>query len=450
MTRRRTVRCCMNPEPRETSQPGISPAGVAPLAPMRGPGKHRTARAVAVVALLGSAACEPKAKRETPPLGPSASAMAAARAGSAARPPLPPVSASAPPLPRAEPPLRVIEELGDAGLALVSVGAAAEIGPAGPATATPDGVVLLTKDDRLLFARATAGKFSPVGEPAGALAALGRGPAVAGGRAYWVSRGRLVRAPLSGGAYEVLAEGARDGSRVAAQSHRNSTVAAYVTKPDAEGTARAKLWVEGGRSHDLTPDGAGASSVALAETHDGVLAVSIDGRSGMTPVHARRVRLSGRDATLAPDVVSWIAGPAQTFTEIFAGFDERGGWAFLPIERDATHFGLASIELGNDPAMDAPVEFLDYPNGLNLAPVAASTLCGRTFVALVRPKRADPGSPQELVLAEAGSGARTTVADALGFASVSLSSAPSGGTIAYVADRKTFAHPLSCRRAGAR
>jgi hypothetical protein len=450
MTRRRTVRCCMNPEPRETSQPGISPAGVAPLAPMRGPGKHRTARAVAVVALLGSAACEPKAKRETPPLGPSASAMAAARAGSAARPPLPPVSASAPPLPRAEPPLRVIEELGDAGLALVSVGAAAEIGPAGPATATPDGVVLLTKDDRLLFARATAGKFSPVGEPAGTLAALGRGPAVAGGRAYWVSRGRLVRAPLSGGAYEVLAEGARDGSRVAAQSHRNSTVAAYVTKPDAEGTARAKLWVEGGRSHDLTPDGAGASSVALAETHDGVLAVSIDGRSGMTPVHARRVRLSGRDATLAPDVVSWIAGPAQTFTEIFAGFDERGGWAFLPIERDATHFGLASIELGNDPAMDAPVEFLDYPNGLNLAPVAASTLCGRTFVALVRPKRADPGSPQELVLAEAGSGARTSVADALGFASVSLSSAPSGGTIAYVADRKTFAHPLTCRRAGAR
>jgi hypothetical protein len=449
MTRRRTVRCCMNPEPRETSQPGISPAGVAPLAPMRGPGKHRTARAVAVVALLGGVACEPKAERVTPPLRPSASAIAAARAGSAARPPLPPLSASAPP-PRTAPPLRVIEELGDAGLELVSVGPAAEIGPAGPATATPDGVVLLTKDERLLLARATAGKFAPVGEPAGSLAALGRGPAVAGGRAYWISGGRLVRAPLSGGASEMLAEGARHGSRVAALLHRNATVVAYVTKPDAEGTARAKLWVEGGRSHDLTPDGAGASSVALAETQDGVLAVSIDGRSGMTPVHVRRVRLSGRDATLTPDVVSWVAGPAQTFTEIFAGFDDRGGWAFLPIERDATHFGLASIELGNEPAMDAPVEFLDYPNGLNLAPVAASTLCGRTFVALVRPKQADPGSPQELVLAEAGSGARATVADALGFASVSLSSAPSGGTIAYVADRKTFAHPLTCRRTGAR
>jgi hypothetical protein len=342
-----------------------------------------------------------------------------------------------------------MDELGDAGLTLLSVGSATEIGPAGPATATPEGVVLLTKDERLLLARAEGGKFSPIGEPAGNLSALGRGPAVAGGKAYWVSRGRLVRAVLSGGSVETLADGAREGSRVAAQSRRDATVVAYKTKPDAEGTARAKLWLEGGRSLELTPEGAGASSVALAETPDGALAVSIDGRSGMTPVHARRVRLSGRDATLAPDVVSWVAGPAQTFTEVFAGFDESGGWAFLPVERDATHFGLASIELGKEPVMDATVDFLDYPNGLNLAPVAAATLCERTFVAFVRPKQADPGSPQELVLAEAGSGARAIVGDALGFASASLSSAPGGGVIAYVADRKTFAHPLTCRRSGA-
>ena len=416
---------------------------------MRGPGKHRTARAVAVVAALGGAACEPKAKHDTPAARPSASALALPRASSVATPSAAPAPSSSALARRTEPSLRVVDELADAGTAPISVGAASEIGPAGPVSAGPDGVVLLTKDDRLLLSRATAGKFKPVDEPASGLAALGRGPALSGSAAYWISRGRLVRSKFSGGPVETLAEGARDGSRVAAISLRSTELVAYLTKPDSEGTARAKLWLEGGRSLDLTPEGAGASSVALAETPDGALAVSIDGRSGMTPVHARRVRVNGKDVTLAPDVVSWVAGPAHTFTEVFAGFDDNGGWAFLPVERDATHFGLASIELGKEPAMDASVEFLDYPNGLNLAPVAATTLCGRTFVAFVRPKQPEPGSPQELVLSEAATGARAGVADALGFASVSLSPAAGGGTIAYVADRKTFAHPLTCRRAGA-
>lgn len=415
---------------------------------MRGPGKHRTARAAVVLAALGGAACEQRAKHEALAARPSASARAALAASSVARATVSaPAAASA--APRREPALRVVDGQGDAGLSQVLVGEAAEIGPAGPATAAPNGVVLVTKDDRVLLARASGRKFEPIGEPAEAFSALGRGPAVASEKAYWVSRGRLVRAPLAGGPLETLVEGAREGSRVAALGLKHTTLVAYLTKPDAEGTARAKLWIEGGGSLDLTPEGAGASSVALAETPDGVLAVSIDGRSGMTPVHARRVRVDGKAATLSADVVSWVAGPAHTFTEVFAGFDAAGGWAFLPIERDASHFGLASIELGKEPAMDAPVEFLDYPNGLNLAPVAAAKVCGQTVVAFVRPKQEEPGSPQELVLTEAASGARATVADALGFASVSLAATASGGTLAYVADRKTFAHSLSCHRPGA-
>src|SRR5687768_16301591 len=161
---------------------------------MRGPGKHRTARAVAVVAALAGAACEPRASRDTPARA-SLSASAPPRASSVAPAPVSAAS-TAPPPPRNAPLLRVVDDLADAGVALVSIGAATEIGPAGPATASPDGVVLLTKDDRLFVSRASGGKFPPVGEPASGLAALGRGPAVAGDGAYWVSRGRLVRSKL--------------------------------------------------------------------------------------------------------------------------------------------------------------------------------------------------------------------------------------------------------------
>jgi hypothetical protein len=414
---------------------------------MAGPGKHRTASAVVALTTLLAVACNERADREAAATRPTAGVAKAKEPppASSARAALP-----SEPKPKSkpsnEPTVRVVDGDSDAGLVGIGVGRAEEVGPAGPVTATPDGVVFLTKDERLLLSPATnGGRLDPVTEPAEAFAALGRGPAVSSGKAYWVSRGRLVRAQVGGGPVETLAEGAREGSRVAALSRSGLTVAAYLTKPDAEGTAHAKLWLEGGRVLDLTPDGAGASSVALAETNDGVLAVSIDGRSGMTPLHARRLRGSAKDATLSADVVSWVAGPAQTFTEVFASFDEQGGFAFLPIERDATHFGLASVELGREPAMDARVVFLDYPNGLNLSPVAATKLCGHSYVAFVRPKQAEPGSAQELMLAEARSGARTAVADALGFASVSLSATPAGGIIAYVADRKTFAHPLTCR-----
>lgn len=345
----------------------------------------------------------------------------------------------------------ISEQASDGGLPGLALLELSDIGPAGPATATEMGVVMLTKSDRLAVAGSVKGpvhkgKLASLSEPQAAFAVLGKPPAVATGFAHWVSGGRLVRRHADGsGELEVLTDDARDGSRVAALPVKGGVAVAYVSRADAEGTSRVKLWLGAGRPLDLTPDGAGASSVALAELGSRLVAVSIDGRSAMTPLHARTisVELPG-PPVLGPDVVVWVAGPAHSFTEVTAGSDGTSAWALLPIERDATHFGLATVPLGSEPSMDAAVAFLDYPNGIDLAPVATARLCGKAYMALARPAASAPHSPQELVIAPLAGGSTAVLANAAGFAAVSLAAAPGGGLVTYVADGRTWARGLEC------
>ncbi|HEY3498832.1 MAG TPA: hypothetical protein VGK73_29275 [Polyangiaceae bacterium] len=376
---------------------------------------------------------------------------ATARPAPAPSAPAPPRAASSTARAEPEPEARVVQEVpSDAGLPGLRLGELADVGPAAPATAFADGVALVAKDDRLVVARlaklpSSKAALEPIGEAQDAFAPLARGPSVAGGAAYWVSQGRLVRRGVApGAALEILATDARNSTRTSAVELDGKAAVAYLGRPDDEGTSRARLWFEAGRSLDLTPEGAGASSVALARHGAGLLAVSIDGRSAMTPVHARKLGWRDGRPELEPDVVTWVAGPAQAWTEIVLGSSRGRAFAHMPIERDVTHFGLATVDLGGDPTMDSSISFFDYPNGIDLAPAAAAELCGRSYLSFARPVGKAPRSPQELVLAEAGGNRFTVVANGRGFASVSLSPAPGGGLVAYVADGRTWARGLAC------
>ena len=400
--------------------------------------------AVSWVALgLGCSRAEPP--RRAPSATASASAAPAASAPASGAP-------SHAALPSAHPvTTSVVEEKTDAGIPGLVLGELAEVGPAAPATVTSGGVVLVAKDDRLLVAtrspatRPEKARFTPVEAPGAAFAPVARGPGVAGGFAYWITHGRLVRRALSGEqGLEVLAEDARDASRVTAVELNGKSAATFLGRADHEGTSHARLWVEGGTLLDLTPDGAGASSVSLVRAGDHLLATNIDGRSAMTPMHARRVELGASGPTLGPDVVVWVGGPSQGWTETVVGSEGGRAWAHVPIERDVTHFGLASVDLGAEPHMDSEVLFFDYKNGLDLAPVATAELCGHATVAYVRPTTSAPHSPAELVLARLGTQTATVVTGARGFAAVSLMSVPNGGAIAYVADGRTWAMALGC------
>jgi len=334
------------------------------------------------------------------------------------------------------------------------------IGPAGQMTADEHGVVMIDRNDELHLAKRAALSTNPhpdrarfSGVPGGPndYFAVARGPLLLRGKAYWVSDGKLVRRAVdSSTPLEILARDARNGTRVAGADTAGAPAhAVYVTKPKTEdGPPRASLWVEGVGSVALSPEGAGASSVAVASTGEDLFAVAIDARSAMTPLHGRRVHFNAGKPELAPDVVMWVGASSQTLSEVFASTTPFGVRAFLPIERDVSHFGLVMLELGTEPHMDPKAVWRGYPNGIDVAPVASSAFCGAAFVAYVRPANPAPDAPEVLELAEiseAGLGPAEVVGTAHGFSNVSLGAASNSAILAYVADYQTFATTVRCK-----
>jgi len=342
---------------------------------------------------------------------------------------------------------------------LLIIDAPQAIGPAGQMTASERGVVMVNRNDDVqvakrgpLAAGSRSGKaqFSAVrGGPADFFA-VARGPLVLREYAYWIKDGKLVRRPLDNGKpLQVLATDARNGTRVAGADVPDAPAHAfYVSNPrDDEAPPRAKLWVEGAESLTISPEGAGASSIAVAGAGRNLFSVAIDARSAMTPMHGRVVRFSGGKPELDSDIVMWVGSTSQTLSEVFVSSTPFGVRAFLPIERDVSHFGLVMLDLGSEPRLDPKTTWRGYPNGLDVAPVASGAFCGSAFVAYTRPETPSPDARQVLEVAEiqsSGLGPAEVVDSALGFANVSLASGTNFATLAYVADSRTIATTLRC------
>jgi hypothetical protein len=341
-----------------------------------------------------------------------------------------------------------------------------DIGPAAPSAAFAGGVVLVTRTDELVIAKLlqppskskkpAPSALEPTTRSPAEFWPVARGPAVSSTHAYWVSKERLVRRALQGGALEVLATDAREGTRVAVVGPPD--VVAYRAQPKAPPDPKpsreppmppdpiARLRLPDGRMLDLTPEGAAASSVSLALVGDDIVASSIDGRSAMTPVHARRFRRSA--GVLDPDVVVWVSGATQGMTEISSVGTAEGAWLLMAVERDVSHFGLVALALGPEPKMDPPLRWRTYENGLDRAPAVAGVVCGSPLAVYVRPVDARPSSNQELVMSAltlAETASSEILATARGFADVSLYPRPEGALVSYVADRRTWARLIRCK-----
>jgi hypothetical protein len=339
-----------------------------------------------------------------------------------------------------------------------------DIAPIGPATAHELGVIMIDRQNALLVlprrpyaSSASRGKtlLSTSERRREDFVAYARGPAVVADFGYWVNQGRLVRRRYDGkGELEVLTSDARNGTRVAARELPTlGAVVAYITKPDEQGAQHAKLWTEDRKVLELTAEGAGTSSVAFARQATGLTALSLDGRSAMTPLHARRVTAENGRVTLGRDVVSTVLGSAQATTEIFAAAAGDDVWAFVPIEQDVTHFGLAQILIGREPGLDANVGFTTYANGLNTAPVATAFICGRLAVAFAEPKDATPNAAQTLQLATIEGETLSSgeiVAEHGSFADASLAAVSGGGLLTFTANHRTWAASIRCRAPSSR
>jgi len=327
-------------------------------------------------------------------------------------------------------------------------------GPAGPATATEQGVYFVTRDDQLLLARRKGAQdFVPLtgGLDKTAFAKYGRGPALSNTHAYWISeRRQLVRMARKGGKLEILAKNARLGTRTAVVTAAGRDVVAFIAEIDEKPLAH--VWAEKGSTTSetvrITPEGASASSVALVEGEPHPRAISLAGRYGMSPIHVRRIRTTKKQLTLEPDEVVWVGPGSHVLTEIHAlGLPNDHAVAFLPTAKDFNDFGLAQLDISSDGGETENVGWYIYPNGLDPAPVATARVCGKHYVLYARPTEARPRSPQELHMAEIRGNTPQDgeiIARSRAFNDLSLASTQGGAVAAWTADKRTWGVHLSC------
>jgi hypothetical protein len=343
---------------------------------------------------------------------------------------------------------------------------AVDVGPAAPVSASTRGVVFVTTSDELRLAQ--LGKLSrgktPAHTPVTPLPTsrddftLARGPAVLDDDVYWISGRQLLQLSLrdARGAAQPLAVDAVPGTRVAVPTPSRAPLPAlprtlaYIARSAEEPPRRvAKLWVEGHAPVVLTPEGAAASSVGLVRDGEGLVAWSIEGRTGMTPVHSRAIRFGKTGPQLLEDRVVWVGGASQPFTELIPlGANGQQQRVALPLERDVSRFGLLQLSLERDQPEARPRWSL-YPNGLDPAPVAGGSLCGEQVVAVVMPQSAQGATPQRLeVLSAEDSATPALVASfAQRFFDVSLQTlGDDAALLVSVADRRTWAVTLRCRK----
>jgi hypothetical protein len=113
-----------------------------------------------------------------------------------------------------------------------------------------------------------------------------------------------------------------------------------------------------------------------------------------------------------------------------------------------TEFGLARVQVKRDPEMDAPVNWVGYPNGINPAPVATADVCGSPVVLFARPSESRPRSPQELHIAKMGPAKldpSEAVARSRAFNNISLAPIQGGALLVWTADWRTWARTIHCK-----
>lgn len=338
-----------------------------------------------------------------------------------------------------------------------------DVTEAAQSSAHPDGVYVVTRDQRLLLAplgplsKARTPAASPVAElpdDAGDFA-LARGPSFSKRHAYWVSNRELLQSALGSKAPgRVVANDARVATRVSATSvdaDGEHDLVAYIGLPrEPDGPLIARLWSGKGEPITLSEPGSAALSVQLARQGNRIVAYTLEGRTSMSILHAREITVGASGVELGRDRVVWVGGAATPTTELRVAHDAASDvFGLLPIEQDSSTFGLALLELsraqGDDPV---PNQWSTYPNGMDYAPTAADVVCGTPTVLFARPSAAAPHAPQELVLAEVVEG-RLAHELVLGrskvFFDTSLAAVDGGALVSYVADRRTWARTIRCK-----
>jgi hypothetical protein len=227
--------------------------------------------------------------------------------------------------------------------------------------------------------------------------------ATAGGALFCVDRaGALHRSALEGGGSTVLAQ-ARPGAPVAAATVAGAHVvyAFLADRRTTEGaTTLAYAALDDAPPVVLSEDGSGATFVTLASRGDEALAMYIDARRVLTPVHARVLRAAGT-LGLGPDAVVFVGSGTDGRTPGALAQGASGhALALLPLDKDDHAFGMVSIHVEEQPRDDATTTWSLYPTALERPAVVATQ--GQSPIRVLRtlPAAAEPRGKQVLELGE--------------------------------------------------
>jgi hypothetical protein len=321
--------------------------------------------------------------------------------------------------------------------------------------------VVLNDDGRPRTSSFTTGSVPPPsaaapareGADGGTTAGYAVGCAIAGDRVFCPDRSGAVHRAARDGSGDRIVASSRTGSRIGAAplGGTHAALAYLASRQTSEGwVSEAWLAVDDEPPVRLSEDGSGATSLLLAPRGSEIVAVSVDARAALTAMHVRPVTFEGR-VRLGEDVVVFVGGPGDRRTAAgFAAAPSGPSWAVIPIAKDVASFGLAVVGVDDPARVDEPVAWSMYPNGLDPAPVAVAVEGGRTWVARVRPRGAEPSSARLLELGTVGSDAAFTAHDEVTVAGkpsdVALAIDAHGAAwVAWVDGSGSWLERLACR-----
>lgn len=213
--------------------------------------------------------------------------------------------------------------------------------------------------------------------------------------------GAIFRTTLQGRDAKQIAK-SQPGTRIAATSlgPHHTVVATLSAQRTTEGIVMvAYATLDDGETVRLSEEGAGATTVHLVPRGEGALAVYLDARTAMTPVHVRPLSVKDDRLVLGADVVLFVGGPPERSIDFALARADSALFALIPTARETTTFGMAALPLREPLKEDVEPVWSAYPNGLDPAPIAASFEAGaRALVARVRPREPMPASPRVLEL----------------------------------------------------
>lgn len=260
------------------------------------------------------------------------------------------------------------------------------------------------------------------------------GCAVAGDNVFCMDKEGAVRRRLVTGEGDKVVGQGRPGTPLAAVplGAEHTFVALLANQKTTEGIiTQAFTILNDGPSILLSEEGSGATFVTLMARGNDALAMYIDSRVALTPMHARTLSVADGKLKLGRDAVIFMGGGGdRRQTGAMAWSGKGPAYALIATTDHDNKFGMAAVPIGDEPKDDTPAVWSHYPKEITQAPIAATVGVSPTRVVRVRPVSAEEGSWRVLELGHLDDGGHfrplCNLVESRSFTDVAIAVSPAG------------------------